>query len=190
MTMNINFMKRFFAFLLLAAVTMAFPPVSQAAACEKPVTEKAAAEKPAVEEPAVEKPETEKSADKIVSFEAVTLRLSGMRMTMEYEIVMNGEEAQVVEYVMRYEKKEKKREPRRKASCGADRVLRLLNRCELISWDGFAGKHPAGVLDGTAFTLKACVNGGRKISAGGSENFPKHFRELRNGLDAILRQRG
>lgn len=163
MTVNKNFMKRFFTFLLLAAVTMVFPPVSQAVSAEK-------------------------SAGKIASFEIVTLRLSGMRLTVEYEIVMNDGDAQLVEYEIRYGEKDE-RVPRRKAQCSAERMLKLLNSCELISWDGFAGKHPAGVLDGTAFNLKACVNGGRKISAGGSENFPKHFRELRNGLDAILRQR-
>ena len=75
--------------------------------------------------------------------------------------------------------------PRAKGS--ADRILKLLNDCELISWDGFHGDHPKDVKDGIMFSLKATVNGNRNIRAEGSENFPKHFRELWKGMDAILR---
>ena len=85
-------------------------------------------------------------------------------------------------------KKEDKRMPKRKTVCSVDKVLTLLNDCELVSWDGFVGNHPKDVKDGIMFSLKATVNSGRKISAHGSENFPKHFREFRNGLNTLLTQ--
>lgn len=161
--MNRIYVKRVFTFLLLTAAMMIFPSVSQAAGKEK-------------------------SSETISSFEIVTLRLSGMRFTNEYEIVMKGQDAEVVKYEIRYQKGEgKTRVPESKAVCSADRMLTLLNDCKLVSWDGFHGAHPKDVRDGIMFSLKATVNGGRKIEADGSENFPSHFRELWNGLDSILR---
>ena len=161
--MNKKYMKGIFTFLLLAAAIMLFPSVSQTFGTGKP-------------------------SEKIESFEIVTLRLSGMRFTVEYEIVTNGKKAEVTEYEIRYEKKEDKRVPKRKTVCSVDKVLTLLNDCELVSWDGFVGNHPKDVKDGIMFSLKATVNSGRKISAHGSENFPKHFREFRNGLNTLLTQ--
>ena len=162
--MNRNKMKKLFTFLLLAATMMLFPSVSQAFGSENP-------------------------SDKITSFEIVTLRLSGMRFTTEYEIVMKSKKAEVTEYEIRYEKNGDKRVPESKTVCSPDRVLKLLNDCELLTWDGFVGNHPKDVRDGIMFSLKATVNGSRKIYAHGSENFPEHFREFWNGLDAILRSK-
>ena len=162
--MNRKNVKRVFTLLLLAAALMAFPSVSHMFGTEKP-------------------------AETISSFEIVTLRLSGMRFTTEYEIMMKDRGAEVVEYAIRYEKEEDRRLPQRKTVCSAERILKLLNDCELISWDGFHGRHPKHVRDGIMFSLQATVNGDRKIRAEGSENFPKHFRELRDGLHAILSQK-
>ncbi len=122
----------------------------------------------------------------IVSFEIVTLQISGMRYVNEYEIVMNDGKAQVSCYGIRFKKDEDRRELEQRAECGEETVLELLNDCKLLSWDGFQGKHPKGVKDGTMFTLKATVNGDRKIYAAGSQNFPKHYRELTDGLREIL----
>lgn len=121
---------------------------------------------------------TEKPAETISSFEIVTLRLSGMRFTTEYEIMMKDRDAEVVEYAIRYEKEEDRRLPQRKTVCSAERILKLLNDCELISWDGFHGRHPKHVRDGIMFSLQATVNGERKIRAEGSENFPKHYNHM------------
>ena len=156
--MNKNHMKKLFALLLAAAAMLTFTSVAQTCG-------------------------TGKASQKIESFEIVTLRLSGMRFTTEYEIVMKGKDAEVIEYAIRYNKNEDKRVPERQTVCSADKILKLLNDCELVSWDGFHGKHPKDVKD------QATVNGDRKIRAEGSENFPKHFRELRDGLHAILSQK-
>ena len=165
--MNRNYIQKIFTFLLLAAVMMIFPSVSQTFGIGK-------------------------SSEKIESFEIVTLRLSGIRFTVEYEIVMKGKEAEITEYEIRYgkDKDKDKRVPVRKTVCSADKVLKLLNDCELANWDGFVGNHPKNVKDGIMFSLNATVNGSRKISAHGSENFPKHFRELRDGLNNLLKQKG
>ena len=88
-------MKRVFMLLLAAAAMMAFPSVSHMFGMGKP-------------------------AEKITSFKIVTLRLSGMRFTTEYEIVMKDKEAEVVEYAIRYEKNEDKRIPQRQMLCSAD----------------------------------------------------------------------
>ena len=161
--MNKYYIKRVLTFLLLAAAMMGCTSVSQSSGTKKP-------------------------AETIKSFEIVTLRLSGMRFTTEYEIVMKDGMAEVIEYAIRYEKdKGSIRVPKRKAVYSANRVLKLLNDCELTAWDGFHGAHPKDVKDGIMFSLKATVNGGRNIRADGSENFPEHFRELWKGLDAILR---
>ncbi len=122
----------------------------------------------------------------IVSFEIVTLHTSGMRYVCEYEIVMKDSKAEVSQYGIRFAQNEKKRILEKRAVCDENKVLKLLNDCRLLSWDGFYGSHPKGILDGTMFSLKATVNGDRKISASGSENFPKHYDELYDGIYDIL----
>ena len=126
----------------------------------------------------------------IESFTQITLRTSGMRFTEEYEILMQGEKAQVSQYGIRYNGKTDERELLHRAMCSQERVLELLNRCQLLKWDGFRGAHPKGVLDGIMFTLTAMVNGEQRIRAEGSENFPKHYREFTDGLYAILHDQG
>lgn len=123
----------------------------------------------------------------ITSFERVTLRLSGMRSVTEYELVRKDGRAEVSQYGVRFSQKEDRRVLERRALCDEDTVLTLLNDCALLSWDGFNGPHPKGVLDGTMFTLKAVVNGDKTISAQGSENFPQHYREFIDGLCMILK---
>ncbi|MBO7376935.1 MAG: Pr6Pr family membrane protein, partial [Clostridia bacterium] len=118
------------------------------------------------------------SGSRVKSFEKVTLRLSGMRNLTEYEIVMKDGTAEIASYGMRYENGTETRVPRSSTEADASEVLDLLNRCRLVSWDGFNGPHPKGLKDGTAFRLDASVNGGRRIHARGSQNFPKGYREL------------
>lgn len=122
----------------------------------------------------------------IGSFEKITLRMSGMRGSVEYEITVQDSAAEVSLYQIRYcrPKEQRIREKRVSVSCGA--VLRLLNDCRLLSWDGFHGDHPRGVRDGTVFSLAAVVNDGKIIKADGSQNFPKHFADFRNGIQEML----
>lgn len=120
---------------------------------------------------------------RIDSFEVVTLHTSGMRHVSEHEIVMKDGAAEVSLYGIGhgYERILQKR-----AVCSKEEALKLLNDCRITSWDGFHGKHPKGVLDGTMFRFKATVNGGVTISADGSQNFPRHYRDFTDGLYEIL----
>lgn len=120
--------------------------------------------------------------EKIISFEKLTLRLSGMRMTEEYEIICDNGRAMLSLYTILYDGGEDQRKLEKSAETDCASVVRLLNDCGVVKWDGFVGKNPPFVLDGTMFTFEAQINDGRKIRAHGSNNFPKHFREFRNFL--------
>lgn len=124
---------------------------------------------------------------KIRTFEIVTLRTSGMQPTVEYEITNDGERAEVSQYAVEYRDGETTRRPERRAVCDKAAVIRLMNQCRLFAWDGFDGKHPKHVKDGTQFVLKATVNGGKEIHAKGSQNFPRHYHEFTDGLREILK---
>ena len=124
--------------------------------------------------------------NKIKSFETVTLYTCGMRHVCEYEIVMKDGVAEVSRYSTRYSGEKKERILEKRTECDEETVLKLLNKCRLLSWDGFYGPHPRGVLDGTMFDLKAKVNGGREIHASGSQNFPRRYRELADWLYRCL----
>jgi hypothetical protein len=127
---------------------------------------------------------------KIGSFDIITLRETGMRGSKEYEIVMKDGKAEVSFYRIKYTQGKDCRVLDRRAVCSVETVIGLLNDCNILSWNGFVGKHPKGVLDGIMFTFEAIVDQGEKIYAHGSENFPKHYRDLRNGLYEILNDKG
>ena len=109
-----------------------------------------------------------------------------MRYSADVEIVMKGDAAEVSQYQIRYRYPEDERILEKRVSVSCDTMLKLLNECRLLSWDGFHGKHPRGVRDGTMFSLNAVVNGGKKIRADGSQNFPEHYRDFSNGLYEML----
>ncbi|MCR5835255.1 MAG: hypothetical protein K6G88_01970 [Lachnospiraceae bacterium] len=124
----------------------------------------------------------------IFSFEIVTLHTSGMRFVSEHEILVKGGKAEISLYGIRFShgENEDRRVLEKRAICSIDEVLKLLNDCKLLSWDGFDGPHPKNVLDGTMFRLNAVVNGDKTISAQGSQNFPKHYRDFTDGLYNLL----
>ena len=131
-----------------------------------------------------------KPAEEITAFEIVTLHTSGMRHVGDWEIVMKDGEAEITEYGLRYEDGNRVRVPGRRATCGREQALEVLNACRLTAWDGFNGKHPRGVLDGTVFRLTATVTtarGVRTIEAGGSQNFPRGYDVLRDFFYNALR---
>lgn len=123
----------------------------------------------------------------IKSFETVTLHTSGMRHVTDYEIVMKDDNAEVSQYAVGYRDGEELRWLQKRAVISAKRALKLMNKCHLLLWDGFHGKRPKGIKDGTNFILKATVNEGEKIYATGSQRFPPHYRDFTGGLYEILR---
>ena len=126
-------------------------------------------------------------AKQIEAFERITLRENGMRGSIEYEITSDGSTAEVVQYGIRFRYPDDERIAERQATVSIDEVLALLNSCRLLSWDGFHGAHPRGVRDGIMFSLQAVVNGGTVIKAEGSQNFPKHYSDFRDGIYEMLK---
>ena len=122
----------------------------------------------------------------ITSFTEVRLRISGMRITEVYEILCRGEEAQLSLYWLSYENHQDNYHLQKRVTVPAGNVVGLLDRCGVIRWDGFYGKNPPHVLDGTMFDFSAVVNDGRKLCANGSNNFPKHYRDFTDALREML----
>ena len=57
----------------------------------------------------------------------------------------------------------------------------------LFSWDGFHGKRPKGIKDGTDYIFKANVNGGKEICASGSQRFSPYYRGFEDGLNDLFK---
>ncbi len=125
---------------------------------------------------------------RIESFEFIKLHLSGMRLTEDIEITPQGEEALICSYKYVYRPGGHDRELDISAIRPVGEVLDVLNTCEIGNWSGFHGPHPPHVLDGTMFSFEAAVNGGAKLRADGSENFPPKYREFTNYLFERLRE--
>ena len=120
--------------------------------------------------------------EEITSFEAVTLTITGMRGTQVYEVLPRENEAEFSLYTVLYRKGGDERRLERRAVRPLSYALAIFNDCELLSWNGFRGNHPRGVLDGTMFSFEATFNGGKAIRANGSENFPDHYRAFTDAL--------
>ena len=126
---------------------------------------------------------------RIDSFERVTLRISGMRHVICIEITEKENMAEVSEYTPQFSGGQETRTLKRRVECSKEEILKLLNRSKLLAWDGFSGKHPRHVLDGTMFRLDAVVNGGTTVHANGSQNFPRHYHDLTDELEKILERK-
>lgn len=124
----------------------------------------------------------------ITAFSEIRLRLSGMRVTEVYEILCRGEEAELSLYWMSYEDHKENPHLQQRVTVPAAEMIDLLNRCGILKWDGFSGKNPPGLLDGTQFTFTATVNGDRRLHASGSNNYPKRYRDFTDALDGMLRE--
>ncbi len=123
--------------------------------------------------------------EKIRNYDEICYRLSGMRGSREYEIISKDKVAEVSEYAIRYAGEESLVLERR-TLCDNEMMIEILNVCDVMSWNGFSGKHPLGVKDGEMLDFKARVNDGKIITASGSENFPKRFRDFHQEINRIL----
>lgn len=123
-----------------------------------------------------------RTSRKITSFERIHIRLCGMRMMVEYEILSGGS-ATLTRY--RIDSSGEK-VPEKSASCDNARILELLDHCKVLRWNGFHGRHPRNVCDGIMFDFNAVVDEGETIHADGSQNFPKGYHEFIRTLDELL----
>ncbi len=116
----------------------------------------------------------------------MTLTLRGMRCSYVYKLEGEGDAAELRRYRETCCGGEDELVLESSASFGAQTMIELMNTCGIIRWDGFHGKHPKNVSDGIMFRFEATVNGGQKVFADGSANFPKGYREFVRTLDATL----
>lgn len=125
--------------------------------------------------------------EKAETFKTLKLRISGMRCTEEYEVICNGESCEAAHYFIVYRQGTDSdiRELQKSAVCSAQVVLDLLNRCNVLGWDGFSGPNPRWVRDGWMMNFEAVIND-KRIYASGSNNFPKYYSEFRDGIKSLI----
>lgn len=121
---------------------------------------------------------------KIESLVRFTLRLSGMRMTYEYEAIADEETTTLTRYIFHFGKTPE-REPSGTIKLKTSEVIEKLNELNIGGWDGFDGPHPKNVSDGEMFefvaeTKEFCIR------AVGSQNFPANYREFKTWLNEHL----
>lgn len=128
------------------------------------------------------------SKENITDFIKIELTMNGMRGSEIYELICEGESTNAALYWLRYTQDGDERVPAGSAQVKTAEMINLLNECGIIKWDKFSGANPPGVMDGVQFDFTAEVNGGRKLRASGSNNFPKHFHDFTNALNDMLRE--
>ncbi|MBR0462525.1 MAG: hypothetical protein IJJ00_07430 [Erysipelotrichaceae bacterium] len=125
--------------------------------------------------------------EEITSLKKMTIDEMHMRGHQAYELISEGSKTKISMYRFFYRDNKECKELQLSTECGNDEVLKILNDCRLMSWDGFKGKHLKNVHDGTMFDLEAIVNEDKTIRAEGSQNFPKHYSELMGWINEKLR---
>lgn len=122
----------------------------------------------------------------VISVDAMKLTLHGMHGSSVYKFDANANRTELHRYREFYSGEQTVLELEQSVACDTQVMIDLMNTCGIIHWNGFHGKHPKNVYDGIMFRFEATVNGGRTISADGSENFPKGYHEFVRTLDAML----
>ena len=120
----------------------------------------------------------------ITSFDSLTFSEFGMRHATYIKATAEGENTVISYYPTT--RPDEGEEPKIKVSVPTGKMLDIFNKYGILSWDGFDGDRPRGVLDGKTFRLTATVNGGREINARGDQRFPKNYYEFIHELDKLL----
>lgn len=66
-------------------------------------------------------------------------------------------------------------------------IQKTLGEYGVESWDGFYGKNPPDVLDGSSMSFNCTMSDGRKLSASGSNNFPNNYGAVERYISNMLR---
>lgn len=122
----------------------------------------------------------------IVSMQELTLRTGNMRVTYLYKTAREDTGLKLERYREVFVDGEVRLELENSVSCTNSELIELMNNCNVLKWNGFHGKHPKNVSDGTMFTFVSTVNDGQIIRADGSENFPKGYKEFVRKLNELL----
>ena len=127
---------------------------------------------------------------KAESFDSIIIDENGTTAeTSEYEVLRTSDGVRISHYVLAWDIGDTPKDEylTRRTEGGEElylRVLDLVNKCEVKSWDGFSKSDPY-VLDGTMFTMTGNIDG-KDISASGSNAFPQGFSEFEKELRDIL----
>ncbi len=127
-----------------------------------------------------------KPPEEIRSFEKINLRISGMRVMQEYEILCRGDETEISLYHLYYANGKDERRIEKSAVLKTEEMIEILNSCKISGWNGFKGEHPKNVSDGDMFRLEAVINEGERIYAEGSANFPEGYSGFLKELNKLL----
>lgn len=67
-----------------------------------------------------------------------------------------------------------------------EKVGSIMKQCKVDKWDGFQGKNPAGVLDGSSMSFKMELPDGTIATASGTNNFPKGYGDFQDALYELV----
>lgn len=123
---------------------------------------------------------------KITSVETMTLTIHRMRDSYVYKIANANKYTELKRYKEVFSNGKSSLELEKSVICDTQVFIELMNTCGVLYWDGFRGKHPKNVHDGTMFNFTATINDDHTIRADGSENFPKGYHKFVSELDSIL----
>ncbi len=124
----------------------------------------------------------------VTSVEDMKLIIRTMRGGYVYKFEGEGDETELRFYRETYRGGEDELLLELSVSCGEKTMIELMNSFGILRWNGFHGKHPRNVNDGTMFIFTATVNDGQEIFADGSENFPKGYHEFVSALNVMLQR--
>jgi len=127
-----------------------------------------------------------KCSKKVILVKELTLTLRGMRGSTVYKIINEADKFELRLYREKFINGETVLELESSTVIDIYMFIEHMNKCGVISWDGFHGKHPRNVKDGIMFDFTAVVNDEQIISADGSENFPKGYHEFVRGLNNMF----
>lgn len=126
----------------------------------------------------------ERPISRINDFE---LKVWGMRASQLYELVDMKDCIELSLYNIVYRDRGEVKELERCVRLAGQRVLELLEACNIRAWSGFSGNQPKDTLDGKSFRLYADLDVGI-IEAEGTENFPYGYRDMISAFDRWLRE--
>ncbi len=128
--------------------------------------------------------------DTVTSVESLKLSFGGGYGTGSgkwYEVTNTYGETMISYYMdVYYEGEGNVPELQNSAVCDTEELIELMNTSRVMTWDGFRGDMPPGMLDAGSFSFTAYVNGGQEIHASGSMNYPTGYSKFYSGLIKML----
>lgn len=115
---------------------------------------------------------TENNCSAIVEVLEAEKTNNGIRLTRAYENISNDERTVVREI--------------NGDEALLNEVQTKLGQLKVEKWNGFKGSNPPDILDGTSMNFECTMSDGSRITAYGSNNFPKNYNEVHRYLFDML----